>query len=303
MPWVKRGLILSPSDGPGWGQHSTHTLTPWLRDSSTVRVFTGFRDAEGISRIGYVDVDAGNPRRVLGISTAPALDVGRPGSFDDNGLIPGDVVERDDGLYLFYAGFQLVKKAKFLFFTGLAVSRNRGNTFERVSEAPVLDRADEGLFVRTVTSAMWDEGKWKIWYAAGSEWTVLDGNPYPNYLVCHQDSDDPKQWGRQGIVCIRPQGTEYRVGRPRVYKRNGRYEMFFTYGTREGARLPGWATSVDGKHWERRDSELALGPSGGQSWDSEEFCYPALVTSKQKNYMFYNGNGMGRTGFGYAEWE
>jgi len=35
-------------------------------------------------------------------------------------------------------------------------------------------------------------------------------------------------------------------------------------------------------------------------WDSEMVSYPSLLKHKNKMYMFYNGNGYGRTGFGVA---
>jgi hypothetical protein len=30
--------------------------------------------------------------------------------------------------------------------------------------------------------------------------------------------------------------------------------------------------------------------------------YPAVITVDDRKLMFYNGNGFGREGFGYAEW-
>ena len=32
-------------------------------------------------------------------------------------------------------------------------------------------------------------------------------------------------------------------------------------------------------------------------------CYPNVIKVKDKLYMFYNGNGFGQSGFGYAELE
>ena len=78
---------------------------------------------------------------IIRVAEKPILDIGRDGCFDDNGLILGDVVDGPDGIYLFYVGFQLVKKAKFLVFSGVAVSDDNGNQFRRISEAPILGRA------------------------------------------------------------------------------------------------------------------------------------------------------------------
>ncbi len=99
---------------------SALTPTPYVMHDC-IRVFAGFRDTEGISRIGYADLDKSDPRKVLKVSDKPVLDIGKPGTFDDNGLIMGDLITVGEELYLYYVGFQLVKRAKFLAYTGLAI--------------------------------------------------------------------------------------------------------------------------------------------------------------------------------------
>ena len=37
------------------------------------------------------------------------------------------------------------------------------------------------------------------------------------------------------------------------------------------------------------------------AWNYEMVCYPVKLQFNNKRYMFYSGNGMGRTGVGYAE--
>ena len=122
MPWEKKGLIYNaPHDG-GWRDNSALTPTPIQLNSSTIRVLCSFRDPQGIGRIGFVDVDSSNPSIIKSISPAPIIDIGEPGSFDDNGVILGDIIRFQNSYYLYYVGFQLVEKVKFLAFTGLAIS-------------------------------------------------------------------------------------------------------------------------------------------------------------------------------------
>ena len=52
-------------------------------------------------------------------------------------------------------------------------------------------------------------------------------------------------------------------------------------------------------HWERKDDQAGLELSL-DGWDSEMVAYPYIVDYQDKRYMFYNGNGFGRSGFGYA---
>src|SRR5688572_17623601 len=111
MNWIKKGLIFSNKGQLSWSVDSALTPTPILFDNR-IRIYAGFRDKEGISRIGYVDLDADNPRSILSISQTPVLDIGTNGTFDDNGVILGDVVRDGNDLRMYYVGFQLVKKAK-----------------------------------------------------------------------------------------------------------------------------------------------------------------------------------------------
>lgn len=299
MKWEKKGLIYCPDGTYSWAKHSALTPTPVLLENGVIRVYAGFRDDAGVSRISFVDVDANNPSKVVTISKTPVLDVGEPGAFDDNGVILGDLVKFGKELRMYYVGFQLVQKAKFLAFTGLAISKDGGESFERVSKAPILDRSDEGLYIRAVHSALFDAGVWKTWYAVGDKWAFIDGKPYPSYHIRYLESTDGVHFPSTGKICILPQGNEYRIGRPRVYKNANGYQMLFTKGTLTGEYISGIAESINGIDWIRKDEAIGIGVSK-DGWDSKMFAYPSIISYKDKTYMFYNGNDMGKTGFGYA---
>src|SRR5205814_456662 len=149
----RKGPLHGRSGRTPSSRHSALQPTPLVKSAQgLIRVFTGMRDRDGISRVGFVDVSCDDPSKVLDVSRVPALDVGVPGAFDDNGVVPTSIVERDGRLYLFYAGYQLAPKVKFLVFGGLAVSSNGGDSFERYSRAPVCDRTDEELYFRVIHS-------------------------------------------------------------------------------------------------------------------------------------------------------
>ncbi|WP_243039780.1 hypothetical protein [Dyella sedimenti] len=302
VEWTKKGLVFETARHGvgGWMAHSALTPTPWRLDDELIRVYAGFRDGDGVSRIGYVDVRADEPTVVARVSAEPVLDVGRGGCFDDNGMILGDVVQAPDGLYLFYVGFQRVARAKFLAFTGLAVSRDGGEHFQRVQETPILDRAPGRSTIGAVHSVLREGDRWRLWYAVGDDWEYIDGRPFPRYHIRCVETDDLAAIPREDHLCLLPRGGEYRIGRPRVYRLGDGYVMYFTRGTVAGAYFPGVAYSTDGLAWERHDEALglSLSPSG---WDSRTLCYPALIRQRDRLLMFYNGNDMGVDGFGVAE--
>jgi len=298
--WRKLGLVFDArSQVPSWADNSALTPLPILHADGHIRVYTSFRDRAGVGRIGYVDVDSKDPTRVLRVSQRPALDIGRDGCFDDNGMILGDIVRHEGRLYLFYVGFQLVAKAKFIALSGLAISDDEGESFSRASEAPFVGRADGQNMIAAIHTARFENGMWRFWLGAGDGWELIDGKPFPRYGVRYLESDRLEPIARPAKSCIEPTRPEYRAGRPRVYKTGDSYVMHFTRGTVNGDYTPARAFSTDGVSWRRDDApfELPLSPMG---WDSRHICYPSIVHSDDQRFMFYNGNDMGVDGFGCA---
>lgn len=301
MKWSKFGHVFSSVESNDWKKNSALTPTPILLNEAVIRVYAGFRDEEGVSRIGYVDVDSQDPTKVLGVSDVPVLDRGRNGCFDDNGVILGDVFRCGEVLRMYYVGFQIVKRAKFLAFTGLAESTDGGETFSRVSEVPVMDRAENGTTIRAIHSVLFEDNIWKVWYAVGDSWTSINDKDYPNYNIWYTESSDGRTFNQEELLCVDVEGDEYRIGRPSVYKVKDKYYMFYTKGGTSGKDyFPGVAVSKDGKTWRRQDNTLGLTLSES-GFDSIHLCYPRLVVVGQRTYCFYNGNNMGAEGFGVAE--
>lgn len=302
MNWEKKGLVYVPPLDGGWKDNSALTPTAFLLNSDVIRVYASFRDKKGVGRIGYVDVSSENPSEILGASASPVLDVGQKGMFDDNGVILGDVIRVGDKVYMYYVGFQLVGKVKFLAYTGLAISNDNGQSFERVSQSPILDRHDEALYIRAVHSVLFEDGMFKIWYATGNGWQSINDVSYPKYDINYIESVDGVSFRGQGVKCLENDlcNLEYRIGRPRVYRDKELYIMNFTYGTTDGRYKAGQASSYDGISWNRNDNELGVDISRS-GWDSKHLSYPSIISVGERMYMFYNGNDMGINGFGYAE--
>ena len=300
MKWIKKGLIYNPSGEYDWAQNSVMTPTPIRLNKELIRIYGGFRSKEGISRIGFIDVSSSDPHNVVRVSKNPIISLGEKGTFDDNGMILGDVVKRNSELWMYYVGFQLVKNVKFLAMTGLAISIDNGDSFKRVSQTPVLDRTDNAHFIRAIHSVLFDENRWKIWYSVGSSWKMINENLYPEYHIRYTESEDGRTfYDNVGKTCLIPSGKEYRIGRPRVYKLENQYLMFFTSDDIEKNYQVGTAVSKDGISWTRDLGFFNLNTSN-IGWDSEMICYPTIIRGKKDTYMFYSGNNMGQTGVGYA---
>ncbi|HEX8173202.1 MAG TPA: hypothetical protein VF824_21890 [Thermoanaerobaculia bacterium] len=302
MKWTKRGRIYVPDGSVSWAQRYAFPPIPVRRDDSTLRIYCAFCDANTVGRLGYVDVDPRDPSRVLRVAERPLLDIGEPGMFDENGLLPTSILPVGDEIYLYYVGYQLGYKVRYFQFQGLAVSRDGGESFQRYSRVPVLDRSDAEPLNRTSAFVMRDGQRFRMWYTAGDVWTSgAGGKALPLYNLRYVESDDGKQWPSRGAVAVDfASEDEHALGRPWIYQDRDRWRMFFSSRTRSKDYRIGYAESFDrGLSWIRKDDEIGIDVSES-GWDSEMVAYASVIDLEGEVVMFYNGNGCGQTGFGYA---
>ncbi|SDP44721.1 hypothetical protein SAMN05216303_104310 [Rhodoferax sp. OV413] len=306
MRWEKMGLVYGPDGSLPWAQSHAMIPTPVTLNSDVVRVFITCCDAQGISRPGYVDISAHDPLKVLRVSESPLLDIGQSGTFDENGVLACSVIKLDDGrMFMYYAGFELGTKIRYRLLTGLAVSTNNGETFERYSTTPILERTPDELFFRGGPCCLFEGGRFRLWYVAGSTWTNIDGKPMPVYEVRYAESTDGIHWPSKGCTQIEiSDSDEHGFGRPYVSKKlDGSYQMHYSVRRRSlAAYRLGYATSPDGKSWQRQDEQLNLdvSPSG---FDSDAIMYAVPFEMGGETYLFYNGNNFGSQGFAVARLE
>jgi predicted GH43/DUF377 family glycosyl hydrolase len=304
LNWKKIGLVSCSDTKVAWRSSHAMVPTPLKLKDGVIRVFVSFCDKQGVARPGFVDVDETNPLRVLKISNSPLLDVGDPGTFDDNGVLCCSVVQTEtSALFMYYVGFEVCTKIRYRLFTGVASSFDGGNTFEKISATPVLDRSDKELFFRGGPHCIYEDGKFRMWYVAGSAWEDIRGKDMPVYEIRYIESVDGINWpseGRTQIAISNP--DEHGFGRPYIFKLSqNNWSMFYSVRRRSlrSYRL-GYAQSKDGMNWKRLDEKLSLSVTPDQ-FDSDAIMYAAPIATNDKVYLFYNGNDFGKDGFGVAE--
>lgn len=299
MQWIKKGLVYEANSSSWWMNNSALQPTP-IVIGDIIRVFLGFRDKDGVGRIGFVDVDAECPSRIIRVKETPCLDIGKPGCFDDNGVVPCAVTKVGDLLYLFYAGYNIGYHVRMTIFSGLAISEDNGETFKRYSQVPIMERTENETLFRVVHTALPDKNGWKMYYGAGNRFIQGEKKTLPVYEIELLQTNNLFDLREEGKTLLHNQGEEYRIGRPYVVRDEGIYKMFFCKGTEKVTYRLAYAESEDGVNWNREDEKLNLDLSE-TGWDSEMMAYPAFVRYKGKGYLFYNGNNYGYNGFGYAE--
>lgn len=303
MRWKKLGLVYGPDGSMTWAKSHAMIPTPIRLNEGVIRVFVTFCDSDGIGRPGYVDISANDPCKVLDVSQKPLLDLGKPGTFDENGLLTCTVADLgNDRFFMYYVGFELGTKIRYRLLTGLAISEDGGHTFSRYSTTPVLERSATELYFRGGPYCLHEPQRFRLWYVAGNEWINLDGKSMPVYDIRYAESNDGIDWPSEGEVVISiAEPDEHGFGRPYVIpKADGGYRMFYSVRRRsyKAYRL-GYAESSDGRVWQRMDDQLNLDVTPG-SFDSNAIMYAAPIEVDGQLYVFYNGNEFGRDGFAVA---
>jgi hypothetical protein len=296
--WQKRGLLLAPDPAIAWME--THAMLPVpVATADGVALYVTGRNREGCGQVGRC--------RLRWVGGTPAVEVDTPlplvpagplGAFDDRGVSASAIVESGGRLFLYYSGWSLGVTVPFYVFLGLAISEDGGRTFEKVSPAPILGRTDDDPFSTGHPAVLLEDGLWRMWYVSCSDWRMVDGTPRHYHHVKYAESADGVNWRRENRVCIdHATSDEYSIARPWVMRDSGGYRMWYSY--RGAAYRIGYAESRDGLTWERRDGDagISVSPTG---WDSEMVEYPAVVSVDGSEWMFYNGNGFGRSGIGCA---
>ena len=284
MKWNKKGFICSKDTFDlSWFKKNTMVPLPYLLNEETIRIFVTMCDEKNIGRIGYVDVEAENPSIIKGYSKKPLIDIGIDGTFDDNGTVTASLLQENDDLYMFYSGYQLCVKVPYLIFTGLAVSHDNGNTFEKLTtEVPILDRVSGEVANRCVP------------------YVIKEG-----YNLKYIESDNLLKWDAKAgkTVIDFKNSDEHGICKSVIWKEDGFYKIIYSLRhLSKGYRL-GYGESKDGINWTRMDEKVGITVSDKPAWDDDMVCFGERLEYKDKVYLFYSGNHYGMEGIGYAELE
>ena len=297
--WLKQGLIYCPSGELWWARRYAYLPTVEVISQNRLRIYFASLDENKYGRIGFIDVDAEQPKNILFVSQEPILDLGEIGCFDDCGVNPSYILNASGKKYLYYVGWQKCERVPYKIFAGLAISED-GISFRRHSQLPILDRTENELCIRSATTILKENDQYKMWYVSAFKWITVKATLYPNYIIRYAESSDGIVWHNSPDVCIDFENeNEFGFGRPYVIKENNLYKMWYSIRSKDEPYRIGYAESMDGIKWKRKDHEVGIEKSK-MGWDSEMICFPCVVDVNGRRYMFYNGNGCGTSGFGYA---
>jgi sucrose-6-phosphate hydrolase SacC (GH32 family) len=311
--WEKLGRIFNPTEikNESWMKEFAQAPSVLIFEK-IVRVYFSCRslpDENGqyISRLAYIDLNRYNLFEIVKICKTPILMLGELGTFDEFGTYPASVIRSGDDIRVYYAGWTRCESVPFNAAIGVAISSDNGETFTKLGNGPVLSYTPDEPFVLGSPKIRRFNQVWYLWYAAGKKWIKNNGKPEPVYKIRMASSRDGLNWIKNGKDLIENKIEENECqASPDVFFFNGKYHMFFSYrynlgfkSKEKGYRI-GYAFSDDLINWIRDDTRAGIDVSE-EGWDSETISYSHVFELDENIYMLYQGNEIGRFGFGLAK--
>lgn len=311
--WKKMGRVFIPQEinDRVWLKDFAQAPSVLIFDEF-IRVYFACRpapDANGqyVSYSAYVDLNRKNLFEILNVAKEPILALGNRGTFDEFGTYPTSVIRVKDEVWGYYAGWTRCESVPFNVAIGLAISKNNGETFQKIGEGPILSYSANEPFILSGPKIRKFNDTFYLFYIAGSVWIENNGKPEPVYKIRLATSSDGLNWTKldKNLIEDKIDRNEAQASPDVIYK-NGKYHMFFCYrhglnfrGREKGYRI-GYASSIDLINWIREDDKVGIDVSD-DGWDSEMISYPHVFELDGKINMFYLGNQVGKYGFGIAE--
>lgn len=307
--WRKIGNIFSPNGDPTWMNSHATVPTPLRIEGNLYRIYFSTRDTLLRNQVGFIEIDITNPHQLLKVSDSPVLSLGDPGYFDCDGIYGTSLVRTGAEIRFYYAGWNAGLRGLFYSSIGVAISKDGGATFEKYTEAPILGRdyTDKWAVMAPFVLKI-NENEWIMWYASGIKIYHNEENELKSYYdVKTALSRDGLNWVKTGQSAIPLDDKTSNIARACVLKEENGFVTWYPYVNKElGQYRIGYGTSDDGLSFQRDDSSLdaLISVSGNErDWDGLAATYPYVFKHRDKQYMLYNGNGFGKTGFGLAVWE
>jgi len=285
------------------GQGFTHGQVPTpLLLNDRVRIFFASRPRKNFSQTHFVDFDL-ELKTVLHVETSPIVEVGNAGHFDEFGIMPDCAIRINPAtIFLYYSGWKSSETYPHENYTGLAISKDGGNSFEKYSSEPVLGKTKDDPFSATSCFVIRDGKGFQMFYSSGVSWMEIEGRLEHSYDIKCAWSSDGIKWDRNYEPIIKQRHKFEGLARPTVFRVKEQWIMIFSemdirdFRDGAGSYQLGCAISKDLRSWHRLESNAFRTLKNlPESCRMQAYPYVCLVNGELN--LFYNGNSFGSAGF------
>lgn len=313
---LSRGHLFKPSGSHSWSK--SHAQVPFVMNlnGSPVVVYSTRGAADGSGN--FVSVGASVPLfwKVSGgslhagvESSHPIILPGKPGDFDDSGVMPGSCLDLDGETLMFYGGWSRKVTVPYEWAIGMARLDRGSKVFIRQNLGPVIGQSLDSPFLHASPIVFKHDDFYHMFYLSGLEWFnhPVTG-PESVYRLRHAKSKDAINWIAMKSEVVSPKTKRETQTSSAIFELEGEFFMLYSFRDAENFRSVdsanyriGLARSTDLDEW-TDFGPIEFAWEGEPSiWDSRMQGYPSIFTLNSKLYVLYCGNDFGRDGFGYGE--
>ena len=172
---------------------------------------------------------------------------------------------------------------------------NSNFDFEYIEESPWfgLDSYDQTSL--SYPAVYFSKNVMHVWYGTTLSWD--GGNGEMVHVLKEKISTDFVQFENSTRVVEWKLGESQAFSRPSVAEVQGHFLMAYSVRGSSTKYRIGFGIIEDDSPIIK---EIATYPTSKSRWESEMVEYPCLVSHKNSIFMFYNGNGYGKSGIGLA---
>lgn len=262
------------------------------------RIYFSSRDKNNQSFGSYLDFDVQKLKITALPSREPIITHGERGYFDDSGVTLSCYLKELNSFY--YMGWNLMAKVPFSNQIGRLKLDSRRDRLLRIKKTPVLGKCEMEPLSFGYPWVLKTKATYKMWYDTILKWESNSTAKY-KFILRSAVSDDGKLWHKSYNQEFRLLATEKSIARPCINFEDGIYKMWCSTNHLGKYRLS-YAESMDGNKWKRRDN-LIKWKGEKQKWESDEQAYPFVIQDNTSQFILYNGNEYGKTGFGLCRVE
>jgi predicted GH43/DUF377 family glycosyl hydrolase len=293
--------VLAKAQGSQWAKYSGNPIlspTPGTWDSDYVILPTVIFDPSSGYKMWYVG--SSQKATAIGFATSsdgyawtkhagPVLTPGSAGAWDSAYVSLGGVIRNATVFTMWYVGGGLTRFQNGAI--GLATSTD-GVNWTKYSRNPILkptsvdSRQISTPFVAKVETALYN-----MWYAARGQ---ADPPSSSVLRILYTQSFDGTSWTTSTVV-LQPSSNASAwdsgsVFSPSVFFDGFMFGMWYS-ALSQGSLVPeiGYATSKDGRTWERPNANLILAAGASGSWDSGGVENPRIIFSNNGFMLYYDG--------------
>ena len=300
MKWNKLGKIYHPD--PICDNLLSHAANPLpiLIENNIFRVFFNGRNIENKSSLGYFDFDI-DTLKVINVCEKEVIKFGEEDSYYSHGIsIGNDYQDIDGNRYILFMAWQIRGNNHWRGDIGRIVVSSLDEMYIEDKNSPFIGVNEIDKVSLSYPWVYKDQERYAMIYGSTISWKEDNGEML--HVLNFAESVDGNQWKQKGLAVPYELGKAQAFSRPSYVKINDTEHLWFSYrsGTGEKYRI-GHSVKSENGLWNLDVESPGIDVSDDQdAWDSEMICYPYIIKHKNKTYMFYNGNGFGKSGIGLA---